>query len=432
MIYTDSDIYCLQLLTFFVTQCDYQIVTLRQTNKNDYWLANAKNEEYPILRICNEARKELISDETYLKGVHQAVCTAIQRDCRLTILNTSDKTTDLENGIIHQFAIGPNHEVLGNIRKVFPGIESVIHRVSNNQDEYSRLTRLLERKALTETKEKRLKFKDLPRCTMILILVCSAMFLLVNLLATISGDLISAAIFAGGYYKMSVVAGLEYFRLFTAGFIHYDIFHLLMNMMALVNLGMICEKKFSRIQFLTILFISILVGNIFVFIGDANIAGMGISGGLFGLLGAYIVSLIEDGSIRNPLIRVNLMSTVMMNLFISFLPNISLMAHLGGFIAGAMLAFVMIPKPQWKQLKLHTRNAMVLLLVGVFIIIPKVQRIDPVYPGTDAYLITMARKLNIDFYADYMQKNFTKQMLKQNDAGYTIALENAIKEIEAK
>ena len=430
MIYSDSDIYCIQLLTYFVTQQNYQMVTLRQTTKNDYWLTNPENKEYPILRLSNEPNKELISDEVYLKGVHQAIATAISREGRLIILNTNEATSDLENGIITQFKVAPNVPIAGGIQSAFPGIESVVHHVSNNQDEYARCSRLMERKAITQSKAKRFKFKDLPRTTMVLIVICAVMFLVTNLLTTITGDVVSASIFAGGYYKMSVVAGFEYFRLFTSGFVHYDIFHFMMNMMALINLGLICEKRFNKVRYLMIMFMGIIIGNVFVLIGDPNIAGMGISGGLFALLGAYVVSLFEDGSIKIPMIRASLISTIMMNVFISFLPNISLMAHLGGFIAGVVLGFVLIPTNKWKSLKMHVRNAGILLLIGLLMIIPQVQRIDPVYPGTDAYLITTARKLNLDFYADYMQKRFTQQMSQQNNGGYTVHLEKAIKQIE--
>ena len=284
---------------------------------------------------------------------------------------------------------------------------------------------------MNEARQRRkIPVKDLPKLTMIVIGVCVAMFVLVNLLSLVNGELTSAAIFLGAYYKMAVVSSFEYWRLLTAGFIHADIFHLLMNMMALFNLGFYVEKRFTKRQFLLILLASIIGGNLFVFVGDPNIAGLGISGGLFGLLAAYIVSLCADGSIKNRMIRVNLMSTIMMNVFISLLPNISLMAHLGGFIIGGLLAFIMIDVKRWQTLRMHTRNAFLLLLVGLCLLVPQVQRIDPFYPMTDAILITTAKKFNLDGYADYMKTNFVNRANRQNEVAYESSLNAALKQLE--
>ena len=200
--------------------------------------------------------------------------------------------------------------------------------------------------------------------------------------------------------------------------------------MALFNLGFYCEKRYTKKQFLLILLASIVAGNLFVFIGDANIAGLGISGGLFGLLGAYIVSLCADGSIKNRMVRVNLTSTIMMNVFISLLPNISLMAHLGGFIVGGILAFIMIDVKRWKTLRMHTRNAFILLIVGLCLLVPRVQRIDPFYPMTDAILITTAQKLNLNGYAELMKHNFIKTAESQNESAYEPSLNAALKQLQ--
>lgn len=429
--YRDCDVNGMQLLTFLVTHQNYQIVTLRQNQANDYWLANPANKKYPVIRLSSEPCTELYSLDTYLKGVHQVILNAIGAKGGLLILNTNKESVNVTNDFIQQIVIIPDQPVDPLLLAAFDGIDHVCHKVDNNRDEFLKCAKRLETKAMNEARQRRkIPFKELPKITMAVIAVCIIMFILVNMLSLVSGELTSSAIFLGAYYKMSVVSNLEYWRLLTAGFVHADIFHLLMNMMALFNLGFYCERRFTKRQFLLILLAGIIGGNVFVFIGDANIAGLGISGGLFGLLGAYIVSLCADGSIKNRMVRVNLTSTIMMNVFISLLPNISLMAHLGGFIIGGLLAFIMVDVKRWKTLRMHTRNAFILLVLGLCLLIPKVQRIDPFYPLTDAILITTAEKLNLNGYAEYLKQNFIKTASRQNEPAYEPSLNTALQQLK--
>ena len=57
------------------------------------------------------------------------------------------------------------------------------------------------------------------------------------------------AIFLGAYYKPFIIAG-EFWRFLTAGFVHIDLWHILMNMLALRNLGMFMEKITGRWRYL--------------------------------------------------------------------------------------------------------------------------------------------------------------------------------------
>lgn len=429
--YRDCDVNGMQLLTFLVTHQNYQIVTLKDNKANEYWLINPLNKKYPVIRLSSELCTDISPMETYLKSVHQVIMNATGARGDLLLMNTNKESLNIVHGSIQQVVIVPDQPIDPQLLTMFAGIDNACRKVENNRDEFLKCVKRLEMKAMNEARQRRkIPFSEMPKITLTVIAICVIMFILVNLLSLVSGELTSSAIFLGAYYKMSVVSSFEYWRLLTAGFVHADIFHLLMNMMALFNLGFYCEKRYTKRQFLLILLAGIIGGNVFVFIGDANIAGLGISGGLFGLLGAYIVSLCADGSIKDRMVRVNLTSTIMMNLFISMLPNISLMAHLGGFIVGGLLAFIMIDVKRWETLRLHTRNAFILLVLGLCLLIPKVQRVDPFYPMTDAILITTAEKLNLDGYADYLKQNFIKIGNKQNESAYEPSLNAALSQLK--
>jgi membrane associated rhomboid family serine protease len=52
----------------------------------------------------------------------------------------------------------------------------------------------------------------------------------------------------GGLPDIGVAAG-QYYRLVTGGFLHANLIHVLMNMLALYQLGMLLENAFGRLRF---------------------------------------------------------------------------------------------------------------------------------------------------------------------------------------
>ena len=66
---------------------------------------------------------------------------------------------------------------------------------------------------------------------------------------------------------------------------------------------------------------------------------VGASGGIFGLFGAFTYLILTKKGI--PGSAKELKTNLLLNLVISFLPGISLTAHVAGFIAGGLLAFAL-------------------------------------------------------------------------------------------
>ena len=65
---------------------------------------------------------------------------------------------------------------------------------------------------------------------------------------------------------------LEIWRLFTSMFLHGDSMHLFSNMIALLLFGTYVELNFSKFEFLSIYFISGLIGNMFsLFLLDTHL-----------------------------------------------------------------------------------------------------------------------------------------------------------------
>lgn len=187
-----------------------------------------------------------------------------------------------------------------------------------------------------------------PLATYALIGICIAVF--VAELAT-GGTLgearLSDAAREGAVNKVAVANG-DIYRLLTAGFLHADITHLLFNMISLYILGQLLEPQFGHIRFVLIFLVSVLAGSLAIVITDS--AGLGASAGVFGLMGAGLVSMWMGGYSLNPAEN-GLALWLGINLVLSFRPGISLAGHIGGLIGGAIAGAVLHLVSQEARLK---------------------------------------------------------------------------------
>jgi membrane associated rhomboid family serine protease len=133
----------------------------------------------------------------------------------------------------------------------------------------------------------------------------------------------------------------EYWRLIVAGFLHYDLTHLLLNILLLLLLGPYVERHGGigplLVIFLTASVASFLGINLKHQLWPSPGVSLGASGGMFGLLGAALVLAfrIREESRR---IRIRLIAVLVLGLTYSALPGISMIGHIVGLILGAMVA----------------------------------------------------------------------------------------------
>lgn len=144
------------------------------------------------------------------------------------------------------------------------------------------------------------------------------------------------------------VADGQYYRLVTSAFLHYGIAHILFNMYALYIIGPSLERLLGRVRFGALYGLSALGGSVLVYlISPLNTATAGASGAVFGLFGAvFVVSrrLNLDVKWVIGLIALNVVFTFAAPLIGA--GAISWQGHLGGLIAGGLVAagFVYAPR----------------------------------------------------------------------------------------
>lgn len=165
--------------------------------------------------------------------------------------------------------------------------------------------------------------------------------LAVYLLHGTLGDLGALAL-VGANVKSATLSG-EWWRLVSSTFLHVGMAHLALNMYGLWVLGRLAEQFFGSVRFFGIYMVSGVAGSVASVVAGGGATSAGASGAVFGLLGAAIAELALrrraypkrwSGALLG-----NLLFLTGANVAIGFLyPIIDQSAHLGGLVAGAVLA----------------------------------------------------------------------------------------------
>jgi rhomboid protease GluP len=146
-----------------------------------------------------------------------------------------------------------------------------------------------------------------------------------------------------------LIAAGQYWRLFTAMFLHIGPMHVLFNGYALVVLGAELERLLGWARFLAIYILSGLGGNLASYaFGSSLSVAAGASGAIFGLIGAlgafffrYRERLGAWGRARLG----NILFLIVLNLAFGFIyPRIDNWAHLGGLLCGIGLGWALAPR----------------------------------------------------------------------------------------
>lgn len=153
---------------------------------------------------------------------------------------------------------------------------------------------------------------------------------------------------AGAQVNLFVSQG-QVWRIFTAMFLHFDIFHIGLNMLSLFFIGTAVEVFYGKWRYLAIYLLSGILGGIVTyFLLPPETLAAGASGAIFGVFGAlgvfYIVNRRALGAFgRNAMFQ--WLFWLGLNLVWGFsTPGIGILDHLGGLVAGILISFFLIPK----------------------------------------------------------------------------------------
>ncbi|CAN4127531.1 unnamed protein product [Withania somnifera] len=142
-------------------------------------------------------------------------------------------------------------------------------------------------------------------------------------------------------------------RLFTCIWLHAGVVHLLANMLSLVFIGIRLEQQFGFVRVGIIYILSGIGGSVLSCLFIQRSISVGASGALFGLLGAMLSELLTNWSIytNKAAALFTLIIIIAINLAVGLLPHVDNYAHIGGFLSGFLLGFVLLLRPQFGWLE---------------------------------------------------------------------------------
>jgi membrane associated rhomboid family serine protease len=162
-----------------------------------------------------------------------------------------------------------------------------------------------------------------------------------------------------GVYR-PVLTLVEPWTMITALFLHASILHILFNMYSLFVFGPILERMLGRARFLALYLIAGFGGSVAVLLLSPGGGVLGASGAIFGLMGAFFVIQRRLGGNN-----IQILIVIAINLAAGFfLSGISWQAHVGGLVAGALVALIYLRTRNALQ-----RNLQILLVAGLVVVL---------------------------------------------------------------
>lgn len=196
-------------------------------------------------------------------------------------------------------------------------------------------------------------------------------------------DASPASLYAHGGNAASAVQAGQWWRLLSATFLHGGLMHLLFNMFGLWVAGALLERIFGSRQFLLIYFVSALAGSVasLFFSAQTNVS-VGASGAVFGVAGALITAVLQHRQTLPKVFSSQILGGFSVYVAYSLLqgftrPNIDNAAHVGGLLAGLMVAWVLPERFDTDAYRRWRGPRMALVALVAALVLPAAARLAP-------------------------------------------------------
>jgi rhomboid protease GluP len=174
----------------------------------------------------------------------------------------------------------------------------------------------------------------------------------------------------GANFAPRVTLG-DYWRLFTANFLHIGLMHLAFNLYALYIVGAEVEMFYGPWRFLVIYLLTGLSGAIASYAFTYGLSA-GASTAIFGLIGTLVAFFVRNRDVFGEMSRSrlsNLMIVIAINVFYGMsMGTIDNWGHAGGFIGGVILGWLLCPFYQVEGQRVVDRTSLRSEWLGVLLV----------------------------------------------------------------
>jgi len=169
--------------------------------------------------------------------------------------------------------------------------------------------------------------------------------------------------------------GGEWYRIFTAMFLHGSVLHLVVNMYGLFSVGGELEPIVGSWKFLVVYIVSGVASSLASLYWGLFTVSVGASGAIFGVFGFLLVMNISDarreGVSMTPVIF-NFVLFTAVNLYFTTVFRVDIAGHIGGLVMGCLLGIVTTVRHTSLR-KISVEYAAVPLLILIYWILPRYQ-----------------------------------------------------------
>ncbi len=155
----------------------------------------------------------------------------------------------------------------------------------------------------------------------------------------------SADLIAWGANFRPITLTGQWWRLLTCCFLHIGILHLLMNMYALVYIGLLLEPYLGRTKFIAAYLLTGIASSLTSLCWHDLTVSAGASGAIFGMYGVFLALLTTNHIEKTQ--RKALLSSMMFfvgyNLLYGMKDGIDNAAHIGGLLSGMIAGYALLP-----------------------------------------------------------------------------------------
>ncbi len=184
--------------------------------------------------------------------------------------------------------------------------------------------------------------------------------IIVNILVFLLTDLfqVNRLIEGGAVSWQAVLNNHEFYRVLSCMFLHGDIGHISSNMLVLFAVGDTMEKDLGHVRYAVLYFlagIAASIASVMIHYWSGQYTwSIGASGAVYGVAGAMVMMFVMNPYLRRQenLIRMGIFVVFLFYSLLTGEQGIDNAAHLGGFIFGGALYFVMQQiRPVWRNRK---------------------------------------------------------------------------------
>ena len=335
----EKNVIVMKLLHYFITEKNYNPIIL-QGVENEIWLENLSSEcqivrivsgyihnneqfgfdKFKTQRIVKKIKKKTLSININVLSIFVNLGENVKFDepvPNLFWVRAKDEK-DLEKSPI--------------IKKKFPDLPKKLIYNEKGVELFMKITKDINKHNQEDSKKVEKVFKPKFPTITYAILAINIIVFVIPLLYGQSEAMVAQFCVHGPSVRYG-----HYYRLFTGMFLHGSILHLIFNSYALYVIGSQIESFLGKFKFLIIYLVGGLMGSLFSITFNGNMASIGASGAIFGLMGALVYFGYHYRVYLGNVIKSQIIPLIVFNLVLGFvMSGVDNSAHIGGLIGGTL------------------------------------------------------------------------------------------------